>query len=163
MTKESQKDNHPHFLRLAIEAAGTNIAGTRGGPFGAAVVKEGEVIAIACNQVVQDNDPTAHAEIVAIREACRKLGTFQLDDCIIYASCEPCPMCLGAIYWARPQAIYYAAHREDAAAIGFDDAHIYQQIPLPPKRRSIPAINMLRQEAIAVFRAWEASGSRIPY
>ena len=161
--KDTQNEKHRQFLRLAIEAAEKNISGMRGGPFGAVIVKDDQVIAVAANQVIHDNDPTAHAEIVAIREACKKLGSFQLDDCVIYASCEPCPMCLGAIYWARPKAIYYAAKRDDAAAIGFDDAHIYQQIPLPPLQRSIPSMNLLREEAIAVFKAWEASGSRIPY
>lgn len=161
--EKAHTENHRQFLRLAIEAAKKNINGIQGGPFGAVVVKDDKVIAVAANQVIRDNDPTAHAEIVAIREACKKLGSFQLDDCVIYASCEPCPMCLGAIYWARPKAIFFAAQREDAAAIGFDDAHIYQQIPLPPPQRSIPSMNMLREEAVAVFKAWEASGSRIPY
>lgn len=157
------QEEHKRFLRQAIEAANSNIGTTRGGPFGAVVVKDGKVIATAANEVLLTNDPTAHAEVVAIRRACETLGDFQLEGCTLYASCEPCPMCLGAIFWARPEAVFFAASRQDASEFGFDDFHIYDQIPMAPEKRSIPAYSMLREEALEVFRAWDVSGTRIPY
>ncbi|TGU86349.1 nucleoside deaminase, partial [Mesorhizobium sp. M00.F.Ca.ET.186.01.1.1] len=123
-----------HAVNLALD----NVTASRGGPFGAIVVKDGQIVGRGRNEVTARNDPTAHAEVQAIREACQKLGTFQLDDCELYTSCEPCPMCLGAIYWARPRAVYYACTKEDAARVGFDDQFIYEQIMLPHERRSIP-------------------------
>lgn len=163
MTEERGKEKHIHFLREAIKASRANVGTSSGGPFGAVIVKDGEIIARASNEVLKTNDPTAHAEVVAIRRACEALSSFQLDGCIIYASCEPCPMCLGAIYWARPAAIYYAAGREDAAAIGFDDDFIYREIAEIPEHRIIPAYTMLKEEAIRVFKEWDESGSKIPY
>jgi len=118
--------NHEYFMEKAIELSLDNMRSGKGGPFGAIIVKDGKIVGSGANHVTSENDPTAHAEVVAIRDACKNLGTFQLDDCIIYTSCEPCPMCLGAIYWARPKAIYYANTRVDAANIGFDDDFIYE-------------------------------------
>lgn len=154
---------HETFMAEAIRMARENITTGHGGPFGAVVVKDGQIIARAANRVIIDSDPTAHAEIVAIRETCAILGSFQLSDCEIYTSCEPCPMCLGAIYWARPKAVYYAGTRDDAAQVGFDDAHIYQQIALPPDARAIPAYIILREEAVKVFELWKESENKIPY
>lgn len=145
---------HRQFLLMAIELAFESVARHNGGPFGAVVVKNGEVVGRGSNQVTHHNDPTAHAEVVAIRDACRTLGTFQLEDCIIYSSCEPCPMCLGAIYWARPKALYYGADRGDAARAGFDDSYIYEQIELTGDQRDIPALKLEADEAVQVFEAW---------
>jgi guanine deaminase len=142
---------NPAFLQQAIELAIENVR-REGGPFAALVVKDGVVISTGANQVTRGNDPTAHAEIVAIREACRVLGDFQLAGCHVYSSCEPCPMCLGALYWARPERVYFAATQADAAAAGFDDSFIYRQIELPPAERSIP---MLRLEAAGATRPFE--------
>lgn len=150
-------------MALAIELALENVRSGRGGPFAAVVVKDGGVVATGTNQVTSANDPTAHAEIVAIREACRALGAFQLTGCEIYASCEPCPMCLGAIYWARPARLYYAATRADAAAIGFDDALIYDQLRLAPADRLIPTAQCLRDRALAAFDAWRAKSDKTLY
>lgn len=147
----------------AIRLAGSNIATGNGGPFGAVVVKDGKIIAGGSNQVTVNNDPTAHAEIVAIREACTVLNSFQLDDCEIYCSCEPCPMCLGAIYWARPKKIYYAAGRKDAAEAGFDDDFIYREISLNPADRTIEAEQFMQGEAVEVFRKWKESENKIEY
>ncbi len=152
-----------YFMQEAIRLAHSNVGGIHGGPFGAVVVKDGKIIGSGANQVTKNNDPTAHAEVVAIRDACKNLGTFQLEGCDIYASCEPCPMCLGAIYWARPSRVFYAASREDAAAAGFDDSYIYDQIPLPPQKRDIPTAQLLNNEAIKVFDAWKESDKKIPY
>lgn len=151
------------FMAEAIRLAMENISSGFGGPFGAVVVKNGEIIARATNQVTCDNDPTAHAEVVAIREACKVLDSFQLDDCEIYCSCEPCPMCLGAIYWARPARIFFAAGRYDAADAGFDDNFIYKEIGTDLNERKIPTNQILRKEAIEVFRAWKESDIKIPY
>lgn len=151
------------FLRRAIRLSIENAKNGNGGPFGAIVVKDGCVIAEGTNRVTSSNDPTAHAEVVAIREACRKLGTFQLDGCDIYTSCEPCPMCMGAIYWARPARVFYAAAAEDAARAGFDDAFILEELRLPPSRRSIPLISMLREEAQEAFRAWTRKPGKVEY
>jgi len=150
------------FMRQAIALALENIR-NGGGPFAALVVRDGAVIAAGANRVTATNDPTAHAEIVAIREACSKLGTFQLDNCEIYTSCEPCPMCLGAIYWARPARIYYAATASDAAAAGFDDAFIYDEIQTQPIERRIPMTEMQRSEALVIFQAWLAKSDKTPY
>jgi guanine deaminase len=141
------------LIRQAIEMA---VASVRhdGGPFAALVVKDGVVIATGTNQVTRGNDPTAHAEIVAIREACRVLGDFQLTGCDIYASCEPCPMCLGAIYWARPSRVFFAATHQQAAAAGFDDAFIYQQIVVPPAQRTIPMIHLANELGAQPFEEW---------
>jgi len=151
------------LMEQAVQAAYENVQGNHGGPFGAIVVKDGEVIGVGRNEVTATNDPTAHAEVQAIREACRKLNSFQLTDCEIYTSCEPCPMCLGAIYWARPKAVYYACTKEDAARIGFDDHFIYEQIALPKAGRSIPFVQIFPENGLQPFLAWEQSKSRIEY
>lgn len=150
------------FMSKAIELSIANV--TRGGgPFAALVVKEGEIVASGVNQVTAGNDPTAHAEIVAIRKGCRKLHTFQLAGCDIYTTCEPCPMCLGAIYWARAARVFYANTRHDARRIGFDDESIYLQVALPLSERSIPFIPLMRDEALEAFRLWEAKADKTPY
>ena len=151
------------FMSKAIELSIENVKRGAGGPFAALVVKDDEIVASGVNQVTANNDPTAHAEIVAIREACRKLGTFQLEGCDIYTTCEPCPMCLGAIYWARPERVFYANLREDARGIGFDDALIYEQVGLPLGERSIPFVPMMREEALAAFRLWMETRDKTPY
>ena len=151
------------FMREAIRLSVENVESGRGGPFGAVVVKHGEIIASGANEVTSSNDPTAHAEVVAIRKACEKLGTFQLDDCEIYCSCEPCPMCLGAIYWARPSRIYYANTKADAANINFDDDFIYQEIDLPIDGRKLPTQQILRDEAIKAFELWQGSTEKTEY
>ena len=134
-----------------------------GGPFGAVIVRDGRVLARASNSVTLLNDPTAHAEVSAIRAACASLGTFDLSGAEIYTSCEPCPMCLGAIYWAGIGKIYYANNKQDAAAIGFDDSFIYDEIALPPLRRKVPAVELLRSEALEGFRLWTAKEDKIEY
>lgn len=154
---------HEQFILRAIALAKKGMDSNRGGPFGAVIVKDGEIIGEGSNQVTSTNDPTAHAEIVAIRMACQKLGTFQLDGCIMYTSCEPCPMCLGAIYWARPAALYYACTRMDAAAIGFDDDFIYREINLPDQDRSIPMRSLSREEGLTLFKAWIEKSDKIMY
>jgi len=151
------------FMARAIELAIANVHAGRGGPFAAVVVKDGRIIAEGTNCVTSARDPTAHAEIVAIREACRKLGDFQLAGCELYTSCEPCPMCLGAIYWARPARVYYAGTAEDASQAGFDDQLIYQQMNLAPERRRIPMIQLMREDAQEAFRAWCGKPDRVPY
>ncbi len=156
-------DFDAHFMQEAISVAIENLEKGIGGPFGAVVVKDGEIIARCGNSVTSTNDPTAHAEVNAIREACKVLGHFQLDDCTIYSSCEPCPMCLGAIYWARPKALYFAAGRDDAALAGFDDSYIYNQIPLPPFNRALPTFQILQQEGLKPFQKWQAIEVKIEY
>ncbi|KAA3638365.1 MAG: nucleoside deaminase [Proteobacteria bacterium] len=151
------------FMQRAIELAREGMDAGAGGPFGSVVVKDGEIIAEGYNGVTSNNDPTAHAEVMAIRAACQKLGTFQLDDCEIYTSCEPCPMCLGAIYWARPKAVYYACTREDAAAIDFDDQLIYDEIDAGIDNRQIPFKQIQRAEALTVFKAWQDKTDKIEY
>ncbi len=150
------------FMRQAIELSRQNVA-KGGGPFAAVIVKNGEVIATGCNQVTQANDPTAHAEVVAIRNACARLNNFQLDGCEIYTSCEPCPMCLGAIYWARPEKVYYANSKEDAAAIDFDDQFIYEELDRPLHQRQLPMIRLLAEEAIEAFRDWQQKTDKVEY
>lgn len=152
-----------HFMRRAISLAIQNIQSGRGGPFAALVVKDGQVIAEGANRVTSSNDPTAHAEIVAIREACRTLGDFQLHGCDLYTTCEPCPMCLGAIYWARPARILYAATAAEAAAAGFDDAFIYEEVRRPPEARRMPTEQLLHQESLQIFQAWLSFNGRKPY
>ncbi|HYX05526.1 MAG TPA: nucleoside deaminase [Bacteroidales bacterium] len=150
------------FLRSAIDISVENVK-NGGGPFGAVIVKDGEIIASAGNQVTTHNDPTAHAEINAIREAAQKLQTFDLSGCEIYASCEPCPMCLGAIYWARLDKLYFAASREDAQEAGFDDALIYEEISLEPEKRKVPTRQLLRDEAAQAFSAWKRHEDKTEY
>jgi len=150
------------FVRKAIELAVESVQGN-GGPFSALVVKDGRVIATGTNEVTRMNDPTAHAEIVAIRKACRVLGAFQLSGCDVYTSCEPCPMCLGALYWARPAHIFFAATRDDAAAAGFDDSLIYRQIELPLSQRSIPMIHVVDEQATRPFEEWVNKSDRTNY
>jgi guanine deaminase len=156
-------NQHELFLRQAIDLAVANVRHGQGGPFGALVVKDGEVIANGTNRVTTSNDPTAHAEVVAIREACRKLASFQLGGCDIYTSCEPCPMCLGAIYWARPRAYYFAGTREDAARGQFDDSLIYSELAKPAEERAIPGRRLLEGEAFRPFEEWLRNQARIPY
>src|SRR5512133_383249 len=151
------------FMQRAIALSVENANSGSGGPFGCVIVKNGEIIAEGANRVTATNDPTAHAEIVALREACTKLGTFQLEGCDIYSSCEPCPMCLGAIYWARPSKLYFASTAEDAARAGFDDRFIYEQLEVDYRSRTIPAIQMMREEAKEAFRVWGSNPKRVEY
>jgi tRNA(Arg) A34 adenosine deaminase TadA len=151
------------FLREAIWLAREKMEAGLGGPFGALVVRDGTVLARGWNQVTSARDPTAHAEITAIRAACQVLGHFELRGCIIYTSCEPCPMCLGAIYWARPERVVYASTRHDAAAIGFDDEFIYREVPLPPAARTLAFVHLPSEEARAVFRAWQEKPDKVRY
>ena len=151
------------FMARAIALSLENVHAGRGGPFAAVVVKDGKIIAEGTNRVTSTNDPTAHAEVVAIREACKALGTFQLSDCEIYTSCEPCPMCMAAIYWARLGRVYFANGVQDAAAIGFDDSLIYEQLKHPHAVRKIHMLQMMREEAQAAFRAWQQKTDKIPY
>lgn len=156
-------NDHDRFMRMAIELAESNVIQGRGGPFGAVIVKDGMVVARSGNKVVPLNDPTAHAEVSAIRLACHELGTYSLEGCVIYTSCEPCPMCLGAIYWARIDHIYYANTKADAAAIGFDDQFIYQELETPMAERKLPIIQLLRNEALQAFKLWETSEKKTEY
>jgi tRNA(Arg) A34 adenosine deaminase TadA len=151
------------FMARAIQLSLENVLSGHGGPFGAVVVKDGTIIAEGANQVTSTNDPTAHAEVVAIREACTVLGVFDLEGCEIYSSCEPCPMCLGAIYWARLSRVYFGNGDRDASKIGFDDSLIYHEIAQPHSQRKIPMIQMMREEALSAFRAWENKPNKISY
>jgi guanine deaminase len=160
MNETAQKES---FMREAIRLSVENVQSGKGGPFGAVIVKNGEIIARGANEVTSSNDPTAHAEVVAIRNACKELGSFQLAGCEIYCSCEPCPMCLGAIYWARPDKIYFANTKKDAADIQFDDDFIYQEIDKKIADRKLPTIQLLREEAIVAFQLWEKSVQKIEY
>ena len=150
-------------MRRAIALALENVRTGGGGPFAALVAKEGKIIGEGANSVTVNNDPTAHAEIVAIRAACRALGTFQLTGCELYTTCEPCPMCLGAIYWARPARVFYGGVAADAADAGFDDAFIYEELKRPPEKRGIPMIQLMREESLAVFAAWKQQPNKTPY
>ena len=150
-------------MQRAIELSLNNVHSDRGGPFGAVVVQDEKIIGEGANQVLATNDPSAHAEVVAIREACRKLNAFELTGCDIYTSCEPCPMCLGLIYWARPDKVYYANTAADASRIGFADALIYRELALPAQQRSIKMEQILRQEALEAFVAWEKKPDKTPY
>jgi guanine deaminase len=155
--------NHENFMREAIRLAEDGMAAGRGGPFGCVVVRAGTVVGRGHNRVTSTNDPTAHAEVVAIRDACANLETFQLTDCALYTSCEPCPMCLSAIYWARIPTVFFGNTRGDAAAIGFDDDFIYQQVPLPPEQRAVKMTPLLREAAQATFRAWAKKSDKVRY
>jgi tRNA(Arg) A34 adenosine deaminase TadA len=150
-------------MARAIELSIENVHSGRGGPFAAVVVRDGQIIAEGVNQVTSTNDPTAHAEVVAIREACRKLASFELKDCDLYTSCEPCPMCLGAIYWAHPAKVYFANTVDDAEKIGFDDALIYSEAARPPSQRQIRMIPLMREQASEAFRAWQEKGDKTRY
>lgn len=150
-------------MQEAIALSRKGIEKNEGGPFGCIVVKDDTIVGRGNNKVTSSNDPTAHAEIVAIRDACKNLHTFQLDDCEIYTTCEPCPMCLGAIYWARPKVIYYANNRHDAAEIGFDDSMIYQEFGIEPDKRKIPIISIGRKDALKVFQEWKQKANKIGY
>lgn len=152
-----------NYMQEAIDLSIDNVKSNNGGPFGAVVVKDGKIIARGYNQVTASNDPTAHAEVVAIREACKVLGTFQLTNCEIYTSCEPCPMCLGAIYWARPSRVYYANTKEDAAAIQFDDDFIYKEIAKPIQYRELQFKQVMRKEAQVAFELWKNNSNKIEY
>ena len=156
-------EHQKKFMREAIRLSLENVQSGKGGPFGAIIVKNGEMIATGVNEVTGTNDPTAHAEIIAIRNACEKLDSFQLDDCEIYCSCEPCPMCLGAIYWTRLKAVYFANTKKDAAEINFDDNSIYQEIELPINERKLPTIQLLRDEAQSAFILWQKNDNKIDY
>lgn len=151
------------FMARAIELSIENVFRGNGGPFGAVIARDGRIIAEGVNRVTASNDPTAHAEIAAIREACTKLGTFSLKDCEIYASCEPCPMCLGAIYWAHISCIYFGNVAADASKIGFDDSFIYREFGQPLAARKIPMVQMMRNEALSAFQAWEKKPDKILY
>lgn len=150
-------------MREAIDLSMRRMRRGAGGPFGAVVIRRGEVIARGWNRVTSSNDPTAHAEIVAIRGACRRLETFHLGDCDLYTSCEPCPMCLSAIYWAHVRRVYYGATRHDAAAIDFDDDFIYREIARPVGRRRVPMKQLMRAEALEAFDEWKRKGDKVPY
>ncbi len=156
-------ENHEFFMKRAIQLSLEGMESNTGGPFGAVVVKDGVIIAEGCNKVTSTNDPTAHAEVVAIRNACEKLGSFQLDDCIIYTSCEPCPMCLGAIYWARPKLVMYACNKEDAAAIDFDDQFIYEELDKNIGDREIKFVQLLQEEGVVVFKKWQEKTDKAEY
>jgi tRNA(Arg) A34 adenosine deaminase TadA len=158
MDNEDQK-----YIKIAIELAKTGMLNGDGGPFGAIVVKDSKIIGKGNNCVTSTNDPTAHAEVIAIRDACKNISDFQLEGATIYTSCEPCPMCLGAIYWARPSRIVYACSRADAAAINFDDEYIYKEIALNLEDRSIPTDQLCRKEGLAIFKAWEESDNKKEY
>ena len=156
---ESQK----HFLQLAIELAQNGMEAGHGGPFGCVIVKDGKIIGKGSNSVLKNNDPTAHAEVVAIRDACKNLQHFQLEGCEVYTSCEPCPMCLGAIFWARPSKVFYACTKEDAADAGFDDDFIYEEIKVDPTQRKIPMLNGMRKESQKVFELWKKKEDKEVY
>jgi guanine deaminase len=151
------------FMARAIALAIENVRSGVGGPFAAVIVKDGAIVAEGSNRVTSTNDPTAHAEVVAIREACRKLANFELTGCDIYTTCEPCPMCLGAIYWARPRRVYFACTAADASKAGFDDSFIYQEIARPQGSRKIPLTPLMREDALAIFREWEAKADKVRY
>jgi guanine deaminase len=151
------------YLNEAARLAEENVLNGQGGPFAAIVVKGDKIVGRGCNQVTTSNDPTAHAEVQAIRDACRNLASFQLDDCEVYTSCEPCPMCLGAIYWARPKAIYFASSRKDAAAAGFDDDLIYREIVLPIEKRSIHTQGVPHAGHLKPFEAWKKKQDKVEY
>ena len=153
----------PEFMRAAIRISVAKMRANCGGPFGAVVVRQGKIVGRGWNQVTSTNDPTAHAEVTAIRDACQRLKTFQLDDCELYTSCEPCPMCLAAIYWARFKKVYYGNTRKDAARIDFDDDLIYREVATPIARRKIPMKQLLRVEALTAFEEWASKVDKIRY
>ena len=151
------------YMKRAIVLALENVRSGNGGPFAAVIAKDGRILAEGTNRVTRLNDPTAHAEVVAIREACRALGDFQLSGCDLYTTCEPCPMCLGAIYWARPARVFFAATAADAAGAGFDDAFIYKELTVAPAGRCIPMTQILREESLVIFQAWMKQANKTPY
>lgn len=161
--KKTKTNLNEKFMREAIQLSIKNVESGKGGPFGAVIVKNGKIIARGTNSVTSTNDPTAHAEVNAIRAACKKLKTFDLSGCEIYTSCEPCPMCLSAIYWARIDRIYYGNTKKDAARIDFDDDFIYKEIERPVNKRKLPMLPMLRDEALEAFKAWENKEDKIKY
>lgn len=163
MPSEASQTTHRKFLDLAISLATENVATGAGGPFGAVVVKDGQIVATGTNRVTATNDPTAHAEVTAIRNACAALGTFQLERCEVYSSCEPCPMCLGALYWARPTAVYFAGTQADAANAGFDDQFIYEELAIPPRSRSLQTIWIEHEQATQPFQLWLQMTGRVEY
>ncbi len=156
-------DRDSYFMQKAIDLAEKGMDSNSGGPFGAIIVKDGKIIAEGYNKVTSTNDPTAHAEIVAIKEACKKINSFQLENCIIYTSCEPCPMCLGAIYWARPKKVFYACNRDDAAMIDFDDQFIYDELKKQISNRQIDFKSIMRIDALKVFKKWNKKVDKIEY
>ncbi len=156
-------EQHKKFLKQAVKMAEKGVKSGKGGPFGAIIVKDGKIIARGYNQVTSSNDPTRHAEVDAIRKACKKLGTFELKDCVIYSSCEPCPMCLGAIYWARPKALFFAADRFTAAKYGFDDEFIYKEVPLPLEKRTLHTVCIQMENRNVPFEQWEEKTDKIAY
>ena len=160
--KQNITEKDKAFMREAIKLANESVE-RGGGPFGAVIVKDGEIVAGSANSVTLDNDPTAHAEVNAIRKACKKLGTFDLSGCVVYTSCEPCPMCLGAIYWAHINTIYYGNSKKDAAEIDFDDDFIYEELAKPLHRRHVPLINLLGDEAIVTFNRWRDKEDKTEY
>lgn len=160
---QTTNDEQKQFMREAIRLSIENVQSGKGGPFAAIVVKEGKIIARGTNLVTSTNDSTAHAEIVAIREACKILSTFQLDGCEIYSSCEPCPMCLGAIYWARLERIYYGNTKQDAASIGFDDSFIYEELFKAVGARRIPIVQIIHNEALIAFNKWKIKEDKVKY
>lgn len=160
---EKNQEDKQAWMEEAVRLSLNNIQTGDGGPFGAVVVKEGKIISRGNNRVTSDNDPTAHAEVVAIREACRALGTYQLEGCEMYTSCEPCPMCLGAIYWARFDKVYYANTRHDAAQIGFDDAFIYEEIEKPHPQRRLSIEHLPNEKALAAFQLWQGKQNKTIY
>ena len=155
--------DHKKFMKEAITLASQNANENQGGPFGAIVVKDGEIVGRGVNKVTSSNDPTAHAEVVAIRDAAKNLGTFNLEGCEIYSSCEPCPMCLGAIYWARINMLHYAGTKDDAAKADFDDSVIYKEFCLPKEKRFIPSSQLMRDDAVKIFEEWIKNENKIPY
>jgi tRNA(Arg) A34 adenosine deaminase TadA len=157
MTREEK------FMMEAIALSQNGVRNNEGGPFGCIIVKDDKIIGRGNNKVTSSNDPTAHAEVIAIRDACKNLGTFQLEGCEIYTSCEPCPMCLGAIYWARPKVVYFANSRQDAANIGFDDSMIYEELGIDLDKRKIPIINLGSEDALKIFEEWQNKEDKIEY
>ena len=157
------QEQHQKFMQMAIDLSVQNVTESIGGPFGAVIVKGGEFIAGSANKVTSTNDPTAHAEVSAIRLACQKLNTFNLSGCVVYTSCEPCPMCLGAIYWSQIETIYYANTKTDAENIGFSDKFIYEELEKPMNERSLHVIQLMRDEALEAFKLWGNSAMRIEY
>lgn len=157
------KENQNKFMLEAVSAALKGMDNNEGGPFGCVIVKDGKIVGRGNNKVTSNNDPTAHAEIIAIRDACKNLNSFQLEGCIIYTSCEPCPMCFGAIYWARPDKVFYGCNQQDAADIDFDDEFIYKEIELPYNKRSIPFEQVARDIAIEPFQKWRTKEDKTVY
>ncbi len=156
-------DSHSVFMQNAVDYAIEGMDKNDGGPFGCVIVKDGKIIGKGNNKVTSNNDPTAHAEVTAIRDACKNLNSFQLEGCIVYTSCEPCPMCLGAIYWARPEKVFFGSNKKDAANIGFDDDFIYKELPLPYDKRSIPFEQLDRDYALKPFKLWEEKENKTKY